>query len=307
MFDRFFISCKHFHFKDCKEERYWDKIWHPHYGTCFAFNDDRYKNGSFKQLETITPNIGISSSLELVLNISQNLYHGLDVDAGVRLYLGYQGSFYQPLKKGYNLSPGFSYFLPFRKQKVLRADPFKNNTCMKHHTVNFYSQEKSLVTKYDTNLCSYDCIASTMIKYCNCSGFELPYMYPSIPICDGPSNICLDNIQNKKLKGTFGCLEKCQPPCEETNYLGNLTFLQFPNFINQNKYEESSSLTRENLIRVQMLFNSINVEVWEERVMYNFESLLSDIGGQLGLLSGISVITLFEFIYLMFLLAKYFV
>ena len=56
-----------------------------------------------------------------------------------------------------------------------------------------------------------------------------------------------------------------------------------------------------------MLFNSINVEVWEERVMYNFESLLSDIGGQLGLLSGILVITLFEFIYLMFLLAKYFV
>lgn len=94
MFDRFFISCKHFHFKDCKEERYWDKIWHPHYGTCFAFNDDRYKNGSFKQLETITPNIGISSSLELVLNISQDLYYGLDVDAGVRLYLGYQGSFY---------------------------------------------------------------------------------------------------------------------------------------------------------------------------------------------------------------------
>ena len=54
-------------------------------------------------------------------------------------------------------------------------------------------------------------------------------------------------------------------------------------------------------------FYSINVEVWEERVMYNFESLLSDIGGQLGLLSGISVITLFKFIYLMFLLAKYFV
>ena len=178
---------------------------------------------------------------------------------------------------------------------------------MKHHTVNFYSQEKSLVTKYDTNLCSYDCIASTMIKYCNCSGFELPYMYPSIPICDRPSNNCLDNIRNKKLKGTFGCLEKCQPPCEETNYMGYLTFLQFPNFINKNKYGESFSLTRENLIRVQMLFNSINVEVWEERVMYNFESLLSDIGGQLGLLSGILVITLFEFIYLMFLLAKYFV
>ena len=26
-----------------------EKIWHPHYGACFAFNDDRCKNGSFKQ------------------------------------------------------------------------------------------------------------------------------------------------------------------------------------------------------------------------------------------------------------------
>ena len=196
--------------------------------------------------------------------------------------------------------------MPFRKQKVLRVDPFKSNTCMKHHTVNFYSQERSLVTKHDTNLCSYDCITSTMIKYCKCTGFELPYMYPNIPICDSPSNICLDNTQNKKLKGTFDYLKKCQPPCKETNYLGALTFLQFPNFINKNKYRESFSLTRENLVRLQIFFNSINVQVWEERVMYNSESLLADIGGQLCLLSGISIITLFEFICLIFLLVKYF-
>lgn len=304
MFDRFFISCKLFHFKNCKEERYWEKIWHPHYGTCFAFNDDRYKNGSIKQLEMISE-VGILSPLELVLNISQGLYYDLDVDAGVRLYLGDQGSFYQPLKKGYNLSPGFSYVLPFRKQKVFRVDPFNSNTCMKHHTVKFYSQEQSLVTKYDTNLCSYDCIASIMIKYCNCTNFELPYMYPNIPICDRP-NICKANIQNNNSKEIIGCLKKCQPPCEETNYLGDLTFLQFPNLINKNKYGESFSLIRENLIRVQMFFNSMNVEVWEERVIYNFENLLADIGGQLGLLSGISIITLFEFIYVMFLLAKHF-
>ena len=59
-------------------------------------------------------------------------------------------------------------------------------------------------------------------------------------------------------------------------------------------------------MRVQIFFNTFNVKVWEEKVFYKIENLLGDIGGQLGLFSGFSVITVFEFIFLMFVFAQYF-
>lgn len=50
------------------------------------------------------PNVGPIGSLEMVLNISQELYNNFfNAEAGVYLYLGDQGSLYQPLTKGYSL------------------------------------------------------------------------------------------------------------------------------------------------------------------------------------------------------------
>ena len=59
-------------------------------------------------------------------------------------------------------------------------------------------------------------------------------------------------------------------------------------------------------MRNRIFFNTINVEVWEEKVQYKVENLLGDIGGQLGLFSGVSVMTIFEFVVLTFLFARYF-
>ena len=305
-FDQLFISCKLFQVKDCRIKKFWEKIWHPMYGTCFVFNDVFYQNGTKKDIVKVL-NAGLIGSLDLVLNISQDLYYDtLNIDSGVQLYLGDQGSLYEPLAKGYSLSPGFSHILSLKKKEIYRVDPFQNNTCVKHQRVQFYGQGQRIVTKYDPDLCTFHCLAKTLLKHCRCARPELPYVYPNIPLCNDSSRFCMKSVFEKLSLGEIGCLKQCQAPCREIKYFVDHTFLQFPNLVSKNKYGKSLPNLRENLMRVQIFFNTLNVQVWEEKVLYKIENLLGNIGGQLGLFSGVSVITIFEFTFLIFLFAQYF-
>ena len=303
MFDDFFISCKLFAAKNCKMENYWTKFWHPQYGTCFAFNDPFEQKGSQKQLVKV-PNVGILGSLEVVLNISQNLYyHPLVHDAGAKLFIGTQGAFYDIQTKGYNLAPGFSHALSIRKKEIYRADPHQNKACVEDYSFRFPAQAPQYITKYNIEMCAYFCLATEVMESCNCTYFDTQHFYPNASICDDSSSTCLENIQDMYFRREIDCIKKCQPPCQEKIYLTDLTSLEFPNLVSKNNYGKPD--IDKNLMKISIFFNSINVEVWEEMVLYKWENLLADIGGQLGLLSGISVISCFELLVLFFSFAKY--
>ena len=303
MFDNFFVSCRLFTAKNCKMENYWTKFWHFQYGTCFVFNDLLEQDGSQRQLVKV-PSTGILGSLEVVLNISQNLYyHPLVHDAGAKLFIGSQGTFYDIQTKGYNLAPGYSHALPMRKKEIYRADPLRNKACVKDYSFRFPAQTPSYITKYNIEMCAYICLATEVMETCNCTYFDIQYFYPNASICDDSSNTCLKNIQDMYFRREIECIKKCQPPCQEKVYLADLTSLEFPNLVSKNNYGKSDS--NKNLMKISIFFSSVNVEVWEEKVLYKWENLLADIGGQLGLLSGISVISCFELLVLLFSCVKY--
>ena len=303
MFDNFFISCNLFITKNCKMENYWTKFWHSQYGTCFAFNDLLEQEVSQSQLVKV-PNVGILGSLEVVLNISQNLYyHPLVHDAGAKLFIGTQGAFYDIQTKGYNLAPGFSHTLSMRKKEIYRADPLQNKACVEDYSFRFPAQAPPYITKYNIEMCAYICLAIEVMETCNCTYFDTQNFYPNASICDNSSNTCLENIQEMYFRREIECIKKCQPPCQEKIYLADLTSLKFPNLVSKNNYGKSN--INKNLMKISIFFNSINVEVWEEKVLYKWENLLADIGGQLGLLSGISVISCFELLVLFFSCVKY--
>ena len=299
MFDNFFVSCNLYNVKDCRIESQWKKFWHSRYGTCFVFNELPEEGDSQRQLERV-PIVGFSGLLEVVLNISQNLYyHPLVHDAGAKLFIGAQGAFYDLETRGYNLAPGFSHALSMRRKEIYRVDPFQNGTCISDYR--FPIQRYSNITKYNVELCTYRCAATVVKEIFNCTDSDLQYLYPNTSICENSSNACLENIQDMYLQKK--CTKKCQPPCQEITYLADLTSLEFPNFASKNKYGKSD--VNKNLMKISMFFNTINVEVWEEKVLYEWENLLADIGGQLGLLSGVSVISCFEVLVLFFSFSKY--
>eukprot|EP00057_Strongylocentrotus_purpuratus_P010543 XP_011665017.1 PREDICTED: acid-sensing ion channel 4-like [Strongylocentrotus purpuratus] len=60
--------------------------------------------------------------------------------------------------------------------------------------------------------------------------------------------------------------------------------------------ENTAEWTRRNMAKVEIFYDEFNYEHIRQEPAYMIADLLSDIGGQLGLWVGLSIITIFEFL-----------
>ena len=303
-FEDFIGECKLFKVHSCKTEKAWKRVWLPHYGSCFVFNDIQYINETLKPIEKVA---GAShyDSLELNLNISQQQYLK-GTGAGVRMFVGDQGSFYKPLENGFSLSPGFAYDIQLSKRKNIRVDPFKNNSCISASNMSFYDLGEKFHKKYDAKLCSLKCYSNEMEKSCSCTRYDLPKIYSLSRICNLTDNNCYEKVKTKYVNGHMKCLKSCHPPCQENNYKVDISFLKYPNTASAEKYGKPIAEVREEILQLNIYFKTLNVRITEEKMTYEIEDLLSNIGGQLGLFSGFSVLTIIELFCLAVTIATYF-
>ena len=102
------------------------------------------------------------------------------------------------------------------------------------------------------------------------------------------------------------CLKSCHPQCHESNYRADISFLKYPNTASAEKYGKPIAEVREEILQLKIYFKSLNVRITEEKMTYEMEDLLSNIGGQLGLFSGFSVLTIIELFCLAVTIATYF-
>lgn len=305
IFDEFIQSCSLYSRLDCKFKDYWEKTWDFQYGVCFVFNNDYYNNGSKKELSRVY-NTGPYESLHLVINITQSQYHEvLTQRAGIQIYIGDQGSFYHLHHRGYSLSPGFSYEFQLRKLKIFRVDPFDNGTCVKRKPFEFYGLGQNIVMKYDADICGFICLAKLLIINCNCTMPQMPKINNHSKLWGKKEEECSRNLVSRFFHGKTKCQKKCRPSCEETVFKTTITSKQFPNLATIKQNNISINDARENLIEVTFFFKTVSVKYWKERVRYGFENLLGDIGGQLGLMAGISILTIFELFYLFQVILKH--
>ena len=65
-------------------------------------------------------------------------------------------------------------------------------------------------------------------------------------------------------------------------------------FVSSENINKVSSFFRENFILVDIFYQDLSFEVIEQNIAFEFLSLLSEIGGFLGLLLGASVLTVCE-------------
>ena len=303
-FEDLIQECKLFKVHSCKSRELWNRIWLPYYGTCFVYNDIHNKNGKPKPIEKVS---GASryDALKLELNISQSQY-SKDTGAGVRIFIGEQGSFYKPHENGFSLSSGFSYDVLLSKSKNIRADPFKNQSCMPKSNLSFYNLGEAFHTKYDVKSCHLKCYSEEMEKTCKCIRYDLPEIHNRSRICDHTEHSCYEKVKEKYVTGKIECLKLCHPPCQEVSYETDISLLKYPNTESAKKYNKPIAKLREEILQVYIYFKTLNVRITKENTMYEIEDLLADIGGQLGLFSGYSVLTVIELICLLFTIVAYF-
>ncbi|XP_038204168.1 acid-sensing ion channel 5 isoform X2 [Arvicola amphibius] len=136
---------------------------------------------------------------------------------------------------------------------------------------------------YNTYSCLKECKAQHIQRLCGC----LPFLLP-------------DHIELKGLctMGTHN--SSCPVSCEETEYPATVSYSTFPSqralkFLAK-KLNQSQEYLSENLVNIEINYSDLNYKITQQQKAVSVPELLADVGGQLGLFCGASLITIIEII-----------
>ncbi|XP_057293246.1 FMRFamide-activated amiloride-sensitive sodium channel-like [Hydractinia symbiolongicarpus] len=292
LFENFVLDCRWNFFHSCMNSRFWKQFWHWKYGNCFSFNSGYDRNNkAVPVLTSFETNINTLLSLELNIGL-KDYYLPLAKRAGIILHVGEQDVMKDILSHSHYLSPGFSHLISMEKTIRKRADPFNNRTCIPHYKTDLGKQpnnDQRILKKYSRKTCMDLCSYQVMIRKCNCT----PYWAPSLNSkrrCHSSDEACVLAVDYDYMHNNLSCLRECRFPCEEINHLLSISSAKFP--LNETESSEK------NRLEVYFSFKKPETVVMEDEEYYMIHNLLSDIGGQLGLWSGVSVLTLVELLVL---------
>ncbi|XP_038044102.1 acid-sensing ion channel 1A-like [Patiria miniata] len=256
------------------------------HGVCYTFNDPPDERDVLQ-----VSNPGSSNGLYMRLNIEQDLYtYGESTSAGMKVMLHKQGEF--PIVKEFALSltPGYEISIAVRKQMVksLKA-PFKSNCTTSSHLREF-------PYKYSVPACHFECMVRFVVDHCGCRDYRWPV---KAPICSVEKQVtCVYQYEDEFVWDSDKC--SCQMSCETLTYESTMSQSFWPaKQIDRDlreKYGFSRDFIRENYMEVYVFMEEIMYMEIQQQEAYTLEHFEGDIGGYMGLLCGMSLITLVEWL-----------
>ncbi|XP_061909923.1 acid-sensing ion channel 1-like isoform X3 [Entelurus aequoreus] len=159
---------------------------------------------------------------------------------------------------------------------------------------------------YSITACRIDCETRYLVDNCNCRMVHMPgdapYCTPELyKECADPA---LDFLVQKD--NDF-CV--CETPCNMTRYSKELSFVKIPSKASAKylakKYNKSEQYIKENILVLDIFFEALNYETIEQKKAYEVAGLLGDIGGQMGLFIGASILTILEIFDYLYEVIKY--
>lgn len=305
-------ECKWKDYYDCSPAKWWTPVWHYRYGNCYAFNmvdtttsakhkSRRKNNNSSTQINLLhVTGAGPDQGLKLKLRLNQDEYlDGYLVDtAAIVMHIGEQESRIEPHLNGYSLAPNFEHNIALSKTKVVRADPFNNGSCLPHSELNMGNRSFSnqYIRKYSKHACREMCLAKMQIENCGCSSYWLPSLNAN-RTCGLSDISCADEWWERSINGELPCLHVCRQPCDETKYEMKTSFRNYPIKKRYPVDDDTRQQEEDETLKVLVYFETLETQVIEDQEYYFMENLLGDIGGQLGLFSGVSALTVVELIF----------
>ncbi|XP_033099022.1 acid-sensing ion channel 4-A-like [Anneissia japonica] len=249
------------------------------WGVCYTFNNPQNMNEVRKVKQS-----GSNYGLYMRINIEQDEYFfGDNTGAGLRILVHHQGQ--RPLVKslGFSISPGFESHIGMRRTKVMNlGHPYKSNCRTKPLK---YSQ-------YSVQACNYECYVDHVVKTCGCQDYRMP---GDARRCSAYESItCVNNASSDFINKERKC--DCPTACTVNIYNVRVSSTYWPS----THVTEIKGITdveaRKNYMDVKIYFEELSLEEIQQIPAYGFEALLGDIGGIMGLLCGMSLTTVFEFL-----------
>lgn len=263
------------------------------YGNCFTFNPEKL-NPPLRQLRP-----GSFYSLVFEINLEVNKYATFTDSVGARLQLHDPHVQHNTDDKGVNISPGSEINVAITKSVFSRLPaPFKDR-CKKYKDGD--NQDSCI------DLCMHEVISSK----CFCSMMTNPIDdVPSCNIYDPLVLCCIMEFYDDTV-----C--DCPISCDETVYNMQISSTIWPKYGDDNSIKQDSKKindsyctvicpkTQESRLRLKIYYDTFETIIYKQRPMYQSSELLSQIGGQMGLWLGLSLIAVFECLENIIIMCKY--
>ncbi|XP_027696768.1 acid-sensing ion channel 3 [Vombatus ursinus] len=119
----------------------------------------------------------------------------------------------------------------------------------------------------------------------------------STPICSPQQyKDCARPSLDSMIRKDTACL--CPSPCASTRYEKELSMVRIPSRASASylaqKFNRSKQYIADNVLVLDIFFEALNYETVEQKKAYEVADLLGDIGGQMGLFVGASLLTILE-------------
>ncbi|XP_041595070.1 acid-sensing ion channel 5 [Vulpes lagopus] len=261
------------------------------YGNCFTFNHG--ENIQAKEKVSVS-----GRGLSLLFNVNQGEFTDDPalgfVDAGIIFVIHSPKKVPQIDGLGLSSPVGMHARVTIRQVKTVHQEhPW--GECNPNIKLQNFST-------YSTSGCLKECKAQHIQEQCGC----VPYLLPGNGIeCDLQKfyNCVSPTLDLIELKGlcTMGTHNSsCPVSCEETEYPATISYSTFPSqnalkYLSK-KLNQSQEYIRENLVNIEINYSDLNYKITQQQKAVSVSELLADVGGQLGLFCGASMITIIEII-----------
>lgn len=259
------------------------------YGNCYTFNSWKGK--------LYSKTAGPKSGLQLILDLEVDKYSPYTENVGARVRI--HDPFEEPDidESGVNISPGFQTYIALSKIEMVRLPAPYKDRCRN------YEPETS------QNLCKTSCLNNISFSSCACYVHQTvdSTTYP----CDFTNTSVLCCVSNAITERNESC--NCPLPCLDTVFNLQMSTAQWPSeaYYNSNpsKFVNGTELVplekvRETWLKVRIHFDTFDYTVFRQTPMYDSSEVLSQVGGQMGLWLGLSMVAIFEFLMNLITLCK---
>jgi len=251
------------------------------WGMCYTFNSGI--DGKIRKVDSG----GVSAGLTFILDAQTSEYTQGKFSEGFKVLIHGQGEYFDEWE-GINVGPGQHAVIALSQKR------FKN--LEKPYATNCSKKTLKTFSTYSSEGCLYECGAENMVKLCGCrpAGYK-DFLHVHACVSQEERN-CISQVEASIDEEFCGC----QVPCSQTKYTTEVSYSRFPDagtadaFVTSGYYADVQ-YQRDNLVLLQVGFKSLSYELQEQKPAYDSNSLFGEIGGNMGLFLGCSLLTICEF------------
>ena len=287
------------------------------YGNCFTFN---LKNLTYYSLGAGEP---YKLKLELYAGLENNFINSNDQNHGFKLLIYNQSNFFLIKDYGINVGAGQSLTLSLNRvidsklKKPYSACDFVESTDLStdEFDLTIFNMFMSVNKTYSLDNCLRVCYRHTALSVCNCFDDILKPIpeNTTMKLCSTAKELsCVDNLLTEivmKKNPIYNCSKFCPVECVRYYFTFNSYYTMFPKtsyanlwLNNKTFYLGSNTIGRpltvtefkQNLVQLNIYYNSLSYQYLTQSETTPFVSLISNIGGVLGLFIGMSVLSFVE-------------